>query len=164
MAIRYLYGSEITLAQLVFQNSINLTIVRIQNDLGLGNRPWTSPPAPGVPFFILHVGSGYSGMATSTRRTLFIHELTHVWQGQHGFLYGYVFNSALHQTLSFIFNGGQVSQAYGYSPGLRWSQYATEQQASIVADWYSPYIGKQSTGDSRYRYIRDNIRPGNPWA
>lgn len=52
MAIRFLYGNEITLAQLVFQNSINLTIVRIQNDLGLGNRPWTSPPAPGVPFFI----------------------------------------------------------------------------------------------------------------
>ena len=50
MAIRFLYSNEITLAQLVFQNSINLTLVRIQNDLGFGNRPWTSPPAPGIPF------------------------------------------------------------------------------------------------------------------
>ncbi|MBK9953022.1 MAG: hypothetical protein IPP10_16555 [Candidatus Competibacteraceae bacterium] len=155
MAIRFCTATKSPWAQLVFQSSINLMIVRIQTIWGSETDLWTSPPAPGIPFLSCMWVAATAAWRLPREAAFLSHELTHVWQGQHGFLYGYVFNSALHQTLSAILNGGQVSQAYGYTAGRRWSQYATEQQASIVADWFSPYIGKRSTGDSRYRYIRD---------
>jgi hypothetical protein len=76
-------------------------------------------------------------------------------------------NSAVHQTLSAIKNGGDVSSAYSYTVGKSWGQYNIEQQASIVAHWFTPTNvcfengpcgGGMKTTDSRYRYIRDNIR------
>jgi hypothetical protein len=111
---------------------------------------------------VLHVGAYFQNMTTSNyRRRLLIHELTHVWQGQHGVPLGYVLNSAFHQTLTGITNGGDVAPAYSYSTGLKWSQYNCEQQASIVEDWFAS--GSQSS-NARYIYITSNVRPGNPWA
>jgi len=83
------------------------------------------------PYYVLHVGAYYQQMTTTNyRKRLLIHELTHVWQGQHGVPLGYVLNSAVHQTLTGITNGGDVAPAYNYSTGLKWAQYNCEQQAS----------------------------------
>jgi hypothetical protein len=164
MAYRSMSTSERNFARSVFQNSINYSQVRVLNDLGLGNRPWCSPPVPGFWYYGLHVGpSAYSSLVSSTgRKRLLIHELTHAWQGQHGVLY--VFNSAYHQSVNTILNGGDVAPVYNYAPGASWGSYNVEQQASIVEDWYSPNIGNMQTSDPRWTYITNNIRPGNPYA
>ena len=82
MAIRTLLPDELILAKTVFQNSVLYSKVRLQNDMGMGGRPWTSPPIPPYPYYVLHVGAYYQHMTTTNyRRRLLIHELTHVWQG-----------------------------------------------------------------------------------
>ncbi len=160
MAIRTLTPPELILANSVFQTSILYSQVRLQDDLGMGGRPWTSPPSP--LYYVLHVGAYFVNMtATNYRKRLLIHELAHVWQGQHGVPLGYVLNSAFHQALSAITNGGDVAPAYNYTTGLKWAQYNCEQQASIVEDWFA---GGSQSSNSRYVYITRNIRPGNPWA
>jgi hypothetical protein len=68
---------------------------------------------------------------------VFIHELTHVWQGHNNaFPWSYVGNSIAMQC---VLGRGQGSHqgAYAYVPGNQWSKYQAEQQAMIVQDWYS---------------------------
>jgi len=161
--VRTLLPDEIALAKSVFQNTLNYSTVRVTNTLGHGERPWTTNSPP---FYMLNVGPDYPNMtANDDRKRLLIHELTHVWQAQH--LVPITMNSAVHQTLSAIKNGGDVSSAYSYTAGKSWGQYNIEQQASIVAHWFTPTNicfdndpcgGGMKTADSRYRYIRDNIR------
>ncbi len=161
--IRSLSTAEKNLAKSVFQNTINYDMVRITNTLGAGGRPWTTNTPP---LYMINVGSDYSSLtANNERKLLLIHELAHVWQGQH--LVPFMHNSAAHQTLSAINNGGDVSSAYSYRVGKPWRQYNVEQQASIVEHWYMPANlcfengvcgGGMKTTDGRYRYIRDHIR------
>ena len=136
----------------MFRDTINYALVKVTDALGLGDRPWTTNTPP---IYTLNVGSTFYTSLTSSgaRRRLLIHELTHVWQGQH--FIPFMINSAAHQTISAITNGGNVAVAYSYTVGRAWRDYNVEQQASIVTDWYDR--GRQ-TSDSRYRYIRDNIR------
>ncbi|MDP1770407.1 MAG: hypothetical protein Q8L74_16605 [Nitrospirota bacterium] len=162
--IRTLLPDEIALAKSVFQNTLNYSIVRVTDTLGLGAKPWTTNSPP---LYLLNVGGNFPNLAVDDdRRRLLIHELTHVWQAQH--LVPITMNSAVHQTLSAINNGGDVSGAYVYTAGKAWGQYNIEQQASIVAHWFMPSNrcvpnggpcgGGMKTTDARYRYIRDNIR------
>jgi len=161
--IRALSRSEINLARSVFQNTINYNTVKITDTLGSGGRPWTTNTPP---MYMINVGSDYPNLtANKDRKRLLIHELTHVWQGQH--LVPFMLNSAAHQTLSAINNGGDTAPAYSYTVGKPWRNYNVEQQASIVAHWYTPTDicfksgpcgGGMKTTDSRYRYIRDHIR------
>jgi hypothetical protein len=110
--------------------------------------------------YTVNVGvAAYANLANSAWDQLLIHELTHVWQGQHAV--PFMSNSALHQTLSAIENDGKTGAAYEYSPGQPWGQYNAEQQASIVEDWF---IGGMHRSGSLYPYIRDNVRPGQPNA
>jgi hypothetical protein len=161
--VRTLTPDEIGLAKSVFQNTLNYSMVRVTDTLGLGGRPWTTNSPP---LYMLNVGPNYPNMtANDDRKRLLIHELTHVWQAQH--LVPITMNSAVHQALSAINNGGDVSAAYSYTVGKSWGQYNIEQQASIVAHWFTPANicfengpcgGGMKPTDSRYRYIRDNIR------
>ena len=165
--IRSLSTSEKNLAKSVFQNTINYDMVKITDTLGSGGRPWTTNTPP---MYMINVGSDYSSLtANKDRKRLLLHELAHVWQGQH--LVPFMLNSAAHQTLSAVNNGGDVASAYSYTVGKPWGQYNVEQQASIVAHWYMPTDscfengpcgGGMKTTDSRYRYIRDNIRKNKP--
>jgi len=161
--IRSLSTAEKNLAKSVFQNTINYDMVKITDTLGAGGRPWTTNTPP---MYMINVGGNYSSLTTNNKRKrLLIHELSHVWQGQH--LVPFMLNSAAHQSLSAINNGGDTAPAYSYTVGKPWGQYNVEQQASIVAHWYMPTTtcfengpcgGGMKTTDSRYRYIRDNIR------
>jgi len=152
--VRSLSSSEIALAKSVFRNTMNYGLVRVTDALGLNNAPWTSNTPP---VYMMNVGTNYSSLTSSNyRKRLLIHELTHVWQGQH--LVPFMLNSAAHQSLSIINNGGNIAargDGYTYTLGKRWGQYNVEQQASIVADWFKNGL---KTSDPRYRYIRDNIR------
>lgn len=161
--IRSLSTSEKNLAKSVFGNTINYDLVKITDTLGAGARPWTTNTPP---IYTINVGGDYPSLtANDDRKRLLIHELAHVWQGQH--LVPFTINSAAHQSLSAINNGGDVASAYSYTVGKPWGQYNVEQQASIVAHWFTPENicfqngpcgGGMKTTDSRYRYIRDNIR------
>jgi hypothetical protein len=161
--IRALSSSEKNLAKSVFGNTINYDMVKITDTLGAGARPWTTNTPPQ---YMINVGVDYLSLtANEDRKRLLIHELAHVWQGQH--LVPFMLNSGAHQTLSAINDGGDVASAYTYTVGKPWGQYNVEQQASIVAHWFTPENicfqngpcgGGMKSTDSRYRYIRDNIR------
>jgi hypothetical protein len=161
--IRRLTTSEKKLAKSVFRNTIKYGMVRVTNTVGGGGRPWTTNTPP---FYMINVGKNYRSLtANDDRKRLLIHELVHVWQGQH--LVPFMRNSAAHQTLSAINNGGATASAYSYTVGKPWRKYNVEQQASIVAHWFTPANlcfengpcgGGMKTTDSRYRYIRDHIR------
>ena len=161
--IRSLSTSEKNLAKSVFGNTINYDMVKVTDTLGSGARPWTTNMPP---MYMINVGSAYPSLtANDDRKRLLIHELAHVWQGQH--LVPFMLNSAAHQSLSAINNGGDVASAYNDTVGKSWGQYNVEQQASIVEHWFTPANncfengkcgGGMKTPDSRYRYIRDNIR------
>ena len=163
MATRPLTTKEFAAAFSVFHGSVNCGMVRVQDDAGLGGSPWTSPPGPTYPYYVLHVGATlYTDLAKSpSRKAVMIHELTHVWQGQYGVPLGYVLNSAFHQSIAFITNGGKVAKAYHYMPGGKWALYNCEQQATIVDDWYQAGL---SSASNLYTYITKNIRAGDPWA
>ena len=168
MAFRDMNAAEISVAEQVFWGSINYDQIHIADDLGWGDAPWASPPGPWSSRFVLHVGPGYEDMSASGgRRKLLIHELTHVWQGQNAGLYGYVLNSAAHQTYNTMVNGSRGG-AYSYEQDWQWYEYSAEQQASIAADWFAPRsgarFGARSIMDWRYRYIKSNIRAKAPNA
>jgi hypothetical protein len=154
--VRNLTSAERSLAQQVFSNRINYDLVRVTNTLGLGDRPWTSNTPP---LWTINVGSAYSSLTSNAgRRQLLIHELAHVWQGQHAV--PFMLNSTAHQGLSMILNGGSVAPAYNYTLPGKWSGYNVEQQANIVTDWYA---GGMQTSDPRFPFIRDHIRAGKPF-
>ena len=157
-SIRPLTGAEKKVASSVFGRSINLNTVKVTNTLGLDGRPWTTNSPP---LYTINVGKkGYKSLLDGDGlKRLLIHELTHVWQGQHGVRF--MSNSAYHQALSAIHNGGSTGGAYNYQPGKQWSQYNVEQQASIVEDWFQ---GGMKKTDPMYPYIRYNVRPGKPNA
>jgi hypothetical protein len=161
MAERRITTAEINLAFTVFQGRLPYHMIFIKDDLGLSGRAWAEPGPLG--HFYLHMGpQGFDTCTTTTAivpagaptRNVFIHELTHVWQGFHGV--NYVFDSLVNQCAG-SFTG---VNPYGYTTGQWWSTYNCEQQGSIVEDWFDPNKGNRSTASSRFRYIRDNIRRG----
>lgn len=149
--MRALTAAEIATAKSVYQSTINYDLVKVTDTLGLYGRPWTSNTPP---VYTINVGEFYSSLtASDARKRLLIHELAHVWQGQH--FIPFMIDSAAHQTLSAIANNGDVAPAYTYTLGKLWREYNVEQQASIVTHWFTNGL---MTTDGRYRYVRDHIR------
>ena len=154
-ALRSLTAAERNLARLVYANTINFDTVKVTNTVGLQSRPWTTNTPP---IYTINVGvNAYPDM--TEYGALLIHELGHVWQGQHGV--PFVSNSAYHQTMAAIQNGGDPGGAYRYVAGQQWSKYNAEQQASIITSWYT---GGRRTDSELFPYIRDNVRTGQPNA
>jgi len=150
---RYLAAGEIRIAQNVFLDTVPYDRVYIADGLGFQGREYTLPvPGTSPREYVIHAGDGYYGMSKlkEDQKTL-IHELTHVWQGQHTtWAWSYVFSSAWHQA-------GNSNAAYAYDKdNLKpWDDYNPEQQAKIVEDWFGDGM---NTDDERYRYIVVNIR------
>jgi hypothetical protein len=159
--------AERQMAQSVFGNSIDFSTVRVADSVGFGGAWWVTPPyAMGFPWFLMHMGELYYHANPNSPR--FIHELTHVWQGQHLSPGSYVINSAAHQAWS-IAQTGDVLLAYDIfdmdgAVQLQWREYSAEQQAMLVHTWFWSSFGNRSLFDWRYRYISANIRTGDPLA
>jgi len=168
MATRPLTQDEIDLARAVFQDNLPYKKIRIADDLGLGDAPWTDPFGA---FFTIHMGPTAFGVGTSTTATAaynaakldetFIHELTHVWQGSHGCRYAFVGGSVVAQARL-----GR-KRVYNYLPDYPWESYNPEQQAQIVEDWYAgnPIANYKATFPAMdektsplFKYIKDPIR------
>lgn len=154
-AVRSLTAAERNLARLVYGSTINFDLVKVTNTVGLQSRPWTTNTPP---LYTINVGVDAYGDLTAYS-LLLIHELGHVWQGQHGV--PFVSNSAYHQTMAAIQNNGDPSGAYRFVTGQQWRRYNSEQQASIITQWFA---SGRRTNSELYPYIRDNVRTGQPNA
>jgi len=151
---RALTAAEITEAKTVFLDTINYKQVVIADALGYGGRPFTLVNGD---MYTLFMGpSVFAAMGASDWHD-FIHEMTHVWQGQnHLISSGYMLNSVVSQAID-----GQ--SAYDYKVGDFWGEYNVEQQAHLVEDWYM--LEGKSVAGSRYPYIKNDIRnPLRGWA
>lgn len=162
---RNLRTEEITLAKRVFGETIPYDRIFLVNQTGAGNRPFTQAQLTKRTYY-LHVGpqiffdaastaswSHSDGIIKERRCDVFIHELTHVWQGEHQ---PNVLKAKSH------YHQPPSKNDYCYQIGGTWNNYDAEQQAQIVEDWFNQRIGKESREDPRYHYIRENIRARNP--
>ncbi|MGA2411035.1 MAG: hypothetical protein ABSG46_11690 [Candidatus Binataceae bacterium] len=148
---RSLAYKETEIAKSVFGDTVPYSQVYITDGLGVDGREYTFPrPFTSPRQYIIHAGDGYYGMSflPKDKQTL-VHELTHVWQGEHShWAWSYVFSSAGHQALG---------SAYKYDPKNMkdWDSYNPEQQAQIVEDWYKDGADED---DYRYHYIIEDIQ------
>jgi hypothetical protein len=181
---RHLESDEIPFVDRVFRGKLPVDRVLLTNLVGLGGRPFTAPGPGGV--ILVNLGLGYddpmrySGkggtqVGVNAPGQLLIHELTHAWQiGNESFTPEYYCRAV---STAAGTTGGNMS-AYSYGPAVGdWGSFGTEQQASIVEDWFagstnpdtrSPQItyppmhedDQTPNRNPYYRYIRDNIRTG----
>jgi len=192
MGIRRLKPLEISLAQEVFGNTLPYSRILVCSLNGVGGKPFTLPGnlligaeamVPGIGTllavasiagslwdkYILFLGEeGYNNApATDTPRKMagqqFLHELTHVWQGDVGaFQWAYVGDSITQRCL----HAFSDDSPYDYTPGKNWNEYHAEQQANIVDDFWrkTKMMTEEPTKHQLYPYIRDNILRRNPNA
>lgn len=71
-----------------------------------------------------------------------VHELTHVWQYQHGFSKARMAWSALRRRYDF---GGEEGLRRAYAAGRRFADFDTEQQGEILRQYYLRLLSGQPT-------------------
>jgi polyhydroxyalkanoate synthesis regulator phasin len=163
-AERLLTGAEKDLARQVFEETLPYGTIYLSNGLGLGRRAYTIPHPLHLGSYVIHIGPETFPDATDssivifgqTADAVFIHELTHVWQGvNRSTPFDYIADSVYHQIRS-------GSHAYDLDPAdvgkKSWGKFNAEQQAMIVENWY---VGGMSESDDAFTYIKDNIRARN---
>jgi Putative peptidoglycan binding domain len=185
MEYRYLKQGEKVIGESVFKTSVAYDSVLIADYFLPGNtvpvtvqHPITTRmPITGIPiitgyYFVIYWGSIVylnGADASDSRKKTLIHELTHVWQGQHGMPFAYMVKSMLAQGKA-IAQHWDRNEAYTYDKTnyKNWRDYNVEQQGNLVSDWFHPDLntnnGKQSVIDLRYPYIEKVIRAGKPNA
>lgn len=180
---RHMTDAERAFADQVFAGRVPFDRVLLTNLVGLGDRPFTAPGPGGA--ILVNIGKGfddpvhYTGKGGDERERnapgqLLIHELTHAWQiANESFSPEYYCRAV--STAASTAGGDMSAYSYGPAPG-NWSSFGTEQQASIVDDWFAgsnnPFDGPQKkfppmhdddqgpAQNPYFRYIRDNIRTG----
>lgn len=170
---RSLTDEEITFARTVFEDSIEYNKVFLADDLGLGGRPWTFQGLisgnllihGGPKMFINAASTDNLGDGFPAVRAIFIHEMTHVWQGRnwhrpYGFMANAVFCMFTEDPLMDPKNPGLGAYFYQDKLGKDWREFHAEEQAELVEDWFGEGMITDDGRDPRWRYIRDNIRPG----
>jgi hypothetical protein len=127
---RGLTAGEIEIARSVFGNSIDYGKVRIHNSSyvpGQGDNIVT-------PNGELYCGSHYSEDFSKTNPRIFIHEMTHVWQYQNNIL-----DPRVSAMAAWAKCGFKYANAYAYQadPSKDLMDYNLEQQADMVADYFT---------------------------
>lgn len=180
---RPLDADEEVFADRVFRGRVPFDRVLLTNLLGLDDRPFTAPGPGGV--ILVNLGQGYEQPTHYTGKggpevgiqaagQLLIHELTHAWQIANESFTPEYYCRALSTAADTA--GGDMS-AYRYGgPSCDWRSFNTEQQASIVDEWFAggacsgtPQSQYPSCDEPRadkaefnpyFRYIRDHIWTG----
>lgn len=163
-AERLLTDAEKDLARQVFEEALPYGAIYLSNGLGLGQRAYTIPHPLHLGSYLIHIGDATFPDATDssiivlgqTADAVFIHELTHVWQGanrRHAFDYilDSVYNQVRFGSHAYDLNRDDVGKK-------SWGEFNAEQQAMIVENWY---VAGMSESDDAFTYIRDNIRARN---
>lgn len=181
---RHLTATERDFARTVFGTTLPFDRILLTNLVGFGGRPFTTPGPGGA--ILVNLGQGYDDPVGYTGKggdtlnknapgQLLIHELTHAWQiANESFTPEYYCRAVA--TSAGTLDGDMST--YGYGPaGNAWGSFGTEQQGSIVDQWFAgkndpdtrsqqrayPPMHDDDQGEGQnpyYRYVRDNIRTG----
>ena len=164
-AERLLSDAEKDLARQVFEETLPYGAIYLSNGLGLERRAYTIPHPLHLGSYVIHIGPQIFPDATDssivvfgqTGDAVFIHELTHVWQGANRrTALDYIFDSVYHQ----VRDGSHAYDLNQDDVGKKsWGKFNAEQQAMIVENWY---VAGMSESDDAFIYIKDNIRARNP--
>lgn len=163
-AERLMTDAEKNLARQVFEETLPYEAIYLSNGLGLGQRAYTILHPLHLGSYVIHIGKETFPDATNasvivlgqTADAVFIHELTHVWQGvnrRHAF--DYILDSVYNQ-FRFGSHAYDLNQDDVGKKG--WGEFNAEQQAMIVQNWY---VAGMSESDDAFIYIKDNIRARN---
>ena len=144
MPWRYMTKAEILAAYPVFKKSLPWNRITLVDTYGVGESLYVMGRQ-------IHVGPDYYKGMDKVQGGVsdLVHELTHVWQHEHGphraaYLVGSLAAQVIHGK----------TEAYAYKEGKAWNEYNPEQQAEIVRHWYA---GGMSPTDPLFAYVRDNI-------
>jgi hypothetical protein len=161
---RLLTDAEKDLARKVFEETLPYGAIYLSNGLGFGHRAYTIPHPLHLGSYVIHIGDETFPDATNssiivlgkTADAIFIHELTHVWQGTNRpHVFDYIFDSVYHQ----VTEGSHAYDLNRDDLGKKsWGEFNAEQQAMIVENWY---MAGMSESDDAFTYIKDNIRARN---
>ncbi|NMY72295.1 DUF2345 domain-containing protein, partial [Pseudomonas sp. WS 5414] len=134
---RALTEGEITLAKRVFGDSIDYDKVRLRDEDYV---PWQGATYAISPNGHIYFGESLRGVSDWSleepeSQGFFIHEMTHVWQHQHGV--NVLLVGAYQQVKQFL-----VSNQYAYhlEPGKTLKDFNIEQQGDIVRDYFMAMI------------------------
>jgi hypothetical protein len=164
-AERLLTDDEKNLARQVFEETLPYGSIYLSNGLGLQRRAYTIPHPLHIGSYVIHIGKDIYKDATDssnvmfdqTGDAIFIHELTHVWQGvNQRWAFGYIFNSLYHQAKDRKHAYDVKASDIGTKD---WKYFNAEQQGQIVEAWY---VAGMLEADPAFKYIRDNIRTRTP--
>jgi hypothetical protein len=149
-SIRPLTKKERDIAKFVFQSSLRLDEIQIEEKALIANAPTTLGN-------VIRLSDGY----TMSDATL-VHELTHVWQFQNKGT-GYISNSVVHQVEGMLSDGDRnAAYVVTIQQGASFSSYSAEHQATIVEDWYSkPALRKDSEYIRLISEVRGSLPPVN---
>jgi len=164
-AERFLTDAEKDLARRVFEETLPYGAIYLSNGLGLQQRAYTIPHPLHLGSYVIHIGPDAFPDATNssvvmlgqTVDAVFIHEMTHVWQGTNrrhalDYIFDSVYNQVRFGSHAYDLNQDDVGKK-------EWGKFNAEQQAMIVENWYAAGM---SESDAAFSYIRDNIRARNP--
>lgn len=146
-SIRPLTEPERKIAEFVFETSLRLDEIRIEEEALIANAPTTLGN-------VIRLSKGY----TMSDATL-VHELTHVWQFQNKGT-GYISNSVINQVAGMIGSGDRnAAYVVTIEQGKSFSSYSAEHQATIVEDWYAK---ANLRNDPEYQRLIAEVRGAMP--
>jgi hypothetical protein len=153
---RELTGDERREAAIVFGPSLNMSTVHVAESsvMAVGGFART-------PFDTIYFPPGTSRLGFPEFMPWLIHELTHVWQYQHGVSVTEKVWWALHGQSAYDY-GGEAGLRAAASQNKRFTEFNTEQQASIAADFYKTQHAGQDT--SAYDPFIAQLRAGGRTA
>jgi hypothetical protein len=164
---RSLHSEEKAELQKVFADTLDYDAIMITNVEGLGGRAFTlfNLDDQIVVAASSAVFPDFENLLTNNvTKRIFVHELTHAWQYQHRRLLTRLCDIIGTRGEEVLFGQNAV---YRYTPGLAWHDYNMEQQAEIVADWYSVKFNgplapttRPRADQENDRYIHENILMG----
>jgi hypothetical protein len=149
---RGLTGDEKTEAQKVFGASLDYGAVKIAEApiMAIGDNART-------PFGTIYFPPGTSKMDFSNFMPWLIHELTHVWQYQHGVSVVAKLFWALHGAKAYDY-GGETGLRSAAKAGKHFKDFQTEQQGDILRDYYNNLIAGKDT--SAYDPFVEEVKSG----
>ena len=143
---RLLTSGELAVAGRIFDTAIDYQQVRIVHDKYVGRQPDTTVMTPqGVIFAPADTyQDDYSRQPS--HRSLFIHEMAHVWQHQCGVD---LISAAIDV---YVEHEGDYDAGYAYAlaPGLTLRDFNHEQQASIIADYAHLTVERAATDSASW--------------
>ncbi|MCE9507036.1 MAG: hypothetical protein K8R48_01810 [Alphaproteobacteria bacterium] len=133
MIIRPLTDAEITLAKTIFGNSIDYAAIKVLDQPTSSLQPSNTSMVVGNNIYMHKNYRDDFAQSSPFSRCLFIHEMTHIWQGQNK-----LFNQVLAVAELQLKHKFNYAAAYYFNlDGAKdLTDYGLEQQAAIIEEYY----------------------------